>query len=926
MKKFLSVVLAVMLVLACAPLTFAALAVDEVIAGPQNTDSKPISVVYMKDGVKTYLGHYANADSKDPTSDAIDVAMDAMKTLYEGPLADASLTDTNGNGLSDELYAAAGSPVIKLNRDYDGYYARPNWCTESGGLYNADKVVTFIVDGDNGNGGTYTLSYGKTNDYGKKDAYTNTAFKFYQYYNLELKNLKMEFYNTTGTGGNLQMEYTANITTKATKSYFTFDNVTWDEFNSVAGDDNSGAVFKLKGSDVASLPHTVDITIKDSKINTESALGVYAYRYMTANFKLINSTWTQDGEHSQKNNNDTIFAAQANGTINIDLDATSSLISARTSTAPSASIFRCTQTTSKITAKLAKGSTIALIDTCTGTAGRVFFAGYNNYTIEDNGCVFKASKENVAKGVALPQCFEDASGNAHIWMANGVTCGSTYTATVAGDVVFTHVADNDPAANPSNIATATVGGVTKYYTSVVDAANESDDGNVTIIKPCTIAGGDITKAVTIDCGNFEVTVSAQINAKVTDGTVKFKNGTIKVTSGGFETCEGFNSTLAFEAITMTVSGNLRLVGSGSKYTFKDCAITGTDNDGVFFCRATGPADILAKGTIEFDNSTLTQQNGQNGDHIGNNGVIHMVTKSGYTAKTAEYTITLKNGSVLENACNNNDSKVASIIVAEEVGGDYNNKVNLSIDETSALKLRSTSTALTGASFVNYVGSSGADGKSDWSIVMKGKMVATAAIVKTCGVTFPTIDGDWMVGTTKLETATYKDENAAADVEFGCYMVDMTQFDLLNTATLKSEGSVGVAFKMEIDQTIVDLLGDSAVYGIAIVPDSYAAIHFDIGRYTETSAIMVTTNKAGLIAGEGKSVAYLGIKDIPLDGGEHVECLSISVRGFIRYTAADGTQVLLQTDNIVTTSLYELAVAAAANGQADNEIVKQIIMA
>ena len=246
------------------------------------------SIWYANDGKETKLGDY----------NSIDLAMEALRELYVGPLADATIVDGNDEdkNLSNEIYAAAGSPVIKLNGNFQGAYARPNWATNDGEnkiAYDRNKVVNIVIDGAKNENENYTMTYGTAS----KD-WTESAFNHIAFYNLTIKNTNFvinrgasktdNFFNWRGRDG------------EPGESFFVLDNCQITE-NATLSNTGEGSMFKVdgkvapsNGSDTWAID-VANITFKDSTIDTKCGVGLQVCWGYDANIEVINSTLSLSG-------------------------------------------------------------------------------------------------------------------------------------------------------------------------------------------------------------------------------------------------------------------------------------------------------------------------------------------------------------------------------------------------------------------------------------------------------------------------------------------------------------------------------------------------------------------------------------------------------------------------------------------------------
>ena len=173
--------------------------------------STPITVVYMKDGVETVLGNYAKL------SEAAEAVGTLYKDILDGSIIDSNIDeDTNNN---NELYAAAGYPVIKINADITGDSVCPDWVTKN---YDKNNVPTIVIDGAKSETENYVINCDDI-----------TLFDRLAFYNLTVRNADMIF-TRTNTGkakADNNIRWNGNIDTSVTtnpripgESFTVFEN------------------------------------------------------------------------------------------------------------------------------------------------------------------------------------------------------------------------------------------------------------------------------------------------------------------------------------------------------------------------------------------------------------------------------------------------------------------------------------------------------------------------------------------------------------------------------------------------------------------------------------------------------------------------------------------------------------------------------
>ena len=242
-KKILCLVIAVVMVALACPLSAFAGEPAAKVSGVQSTatsdaqiTSNVASIWYTKDGADTKHADYNN----------LDAAFEGLRDLYVGPLADATIVDGDDEDatLSNELYAAAGSPVIKLNGNFQGTYTRPNWATMDVNNkipYDKNKVVTIVVDGAKSATENYTITFGT-------DAapFNETAFNHLAYYNLTIKNTNIVVNRGGSTlDNNFCWQGNSGLADPGT-SYTIFENCYINQISTLSNSDQ-GCLFKMNG-------------------------------------------------------------------------------------------------------------------------------------------------------------------------------------------------------------------------------------------------------------------------------------------------------------------------------------------------------------------------------------------------------------------------------------------------------------------------------------------------------------------------------------------------------------------------------------------------------------------------------------------------------------------------------------------------------
>lgn len=456
MKKIISIALVIIMIVLAVPFSAFAAVKSEAAVGDK-ISSGVATVVYTKDGSETELGTY----------DTLDAAFEALRELYLKPLMDPKVKN------DEELYVAAGSPVIKLNGNFDGAFTSPDWVVPSSAnnlkAYNANKVITFVIDGAKSATENYTISYG-----------TVTAFQDMAHYNLTIKNTNLVF---SGANGDNNF-FWGGRTVLAGKSTVTFENCLIDQNSSQAAGSDSGSLFKLGGfkgaeGNVDVAPgDKFDLIFKDCTIFSATAVGLQIHWGADSDVSLINTTWTLDGHAGTANNNDCILKAYNNGKVSFNIDGTSKLISARAEGAKTTTLIRTLNTSGgDITVNLEAGAELIMNNTATSslTSQTYISLATNRHatTINDKGATFKANAASQKLGVTLPTGITDEYGTPHTWTANGAAVANPYkNADASADITFTHSAPDESIYDEtdSSIAYVEISGGKKFYFDTLQKA------------------------------------------------------------------------------------------------------------------------------------------------------------------------------------------------------------------------------------------------------------------------------------------------------------------------------------------------------------------------------------------------------------------------------------------------------------------------
>ncbi len=449
MKKLFALTLAVLMVVSMFPLA-------AIIGSAETLTSNVATVVYQKDGVETELGTY----------NSIDLAMEAMRELYVGPLADETIVDgPDADGtLANELYAAAGSPVIKLNGDFAGAYARPNWATGNGSAmipYDPDKIVTFVIDGQGA-----TMTFGT-----ESSPYNSEIFNYLAFYNLTVKNTNFVINRGTLTRDNYFLwqgnASDADIADGPQAPVYTvFENCNITEQSTRTANTYDAGLFKLNGerkaiSDIDNdgmyddtfTTDEFNLTFKDCVINSCSSVGVQVHWGADSNIALYNTTWTTNECYGGGNNNDAIIKYYESGNSTFYMDGTSKLIDRKTSGSTSVALIRELANIGGVSRRyeFENGAELIIGNTASSVAEATFIAhspeGSLLYhtdkntpaVVIDHGAKFIVEAESVKSGmkVNLPKV-----GNSAGLLLNGSAYNGGYTynaASATADLTFTNV-------------------------------------------------------------------------------------------------------------------------------------------------------------------------------------------------------------------------------------------------------------------------------------------------------------------------------------------------------------------------------------------------------------------------------------------------------------------------------------------------------
>ncbi len=472
---------------------------------------------------------------------------------------------------------------------------------------------------------------------------------------------------------------------------------------------------------------------------------------------------------------------------------------------------------------------------------------------------------------------------------------------------------------------------TTSYATFAEAMKAAKNGDtVTLLHDCEITE-DLNMAsgannITVDGGSLAHTIYVKKYIRAGNNNVTFK-GCRMVLTTAIEQTNGYKGNYIFDECNITLNtvvytennqekvshGNFRHCGSGN-YTFNNTTMIGNTGATMMFLRPN------SSGKLTINNSNFIQRKGSGDTNIGNNSVLHIVNSAAsdnnYNVADMVYNIELKNNAVLKNESNNNSSKSAGIITAQNSAGNPKLTVNITSDATAKLLLDSKSTALTSIGFINSVGTP--------TINLAGDLACIASpYIASKGITLTPLGGaEWILNGGTV-TGTYKNSSATEDVKLIAtqgFTLEDAEISMRFNAYLKTEGSAGIAFGMDISNATLENLKGDVTYGIIITSEHFLdyGAEFTIDGLGDDESITLSTDSSGLVSGVGGKICMLGIENIPL-GSSDAAFLKLEARGFI---LNDGK--LVYTQNTIKTSLYELALQAAEEGYADNATVKEIL--
>ena len=552
MKKIFSIALAVIMVVMAVPFTAFAWEgeVEAGVTSVATTDAQITSNVcsiwyYDDNGVWTKQADYASMDA----------AFEGMRDRYVGPLADESIVDTNDNGLSDELYEAAGSPVIKINGNFQGDYARPNWATNNGTAqikYDMNKVITIVIDGAKNENENWTITYGTSDT-----SYDTNTFNYLAYYNLTVKNTNMIINSGTVTfDGTFLWQGNSGDGGAPGTSYTIFENCLIQQ--NATSTSGSGSLFKMNGNAKYNGTLTADpcltdkynLILKDTTVEAGTGLGHQAHWGADVNIELHNSIMAltcKGGDNS--NNNDALLKFYEAGKGRVYLDGTSKLIGRRSDAGATIALIRVLSgQKASVEIVLEEGAELSMQNTASLTR-KTYIAAANGdlTTVTDNGAIYSASALDAKTGVDLPIALKD-----NTWLAGAGIEGtvahptSTTTDETTGDETTTTdtsrlvYVDADATHGVALTSTGTAPITLKKNGAAVAATAEMTDLNAVFDYIYAQADSDAYTAYL----NGSMTTSEYFNPETYDSTaVK----TVRIDGQGFGLMS-YNSTATFYGI------------------------------------------------------------------------------------------------------------------------------------------------------------------------------------------------------------------------------------------------------------------------------------------------------------------------------------------------------------------------------------------
>ena len=711
MKKLFCITLAVLMVLTVVP--FAAFAANDKAPGVQSTGTADAqittavcSIWYTVDSVEVKYQDY----------DTLDAATDGLRDLYVEPLADTTLTDTDEDGnLNNELYVAAGSPVIRLNGNFQGDYVRPNWCTDKNvGTwvgYDKNKVVTIVIDGAKNENENYTVTYGTSSA-----GFNTNAFNHLAYYNLTIKNTNMLINMGANTFDGVFCWAGNSGMADPGESSLIFENCFVQQ--TATNENGSGTLFKMNGkaknldANNAYADDKYNLILKDTTIEVGTGLGHQAHWGADANIELYNSTMALIGSAGDgSNNNDALLKFYEAGEGRVYLDATSKLISRRTRASATTCLIRTLSNQYfPVSIELEAGAELVMANTAS-LKNKTYIAETAMTTLTDKGAYYTASNIDAAGGVNLPLSLKDAT-----WIGgDGVVgkVGHPNNVTVdpdTGDETITTDTSRIVYKDASHGAILTTSDKAPFVLKKNGEAIEANVYDLNHAFDYVYSLAD-SEAWTIYL-NTSVSTGEYFNPETYDSTaVK----TVAIDGQG-NTLTSYNATATFYGIGLynLKLSNINLLYGANQGASLDWSPRKTPSDSYANYIATGSNPVVDT------HSEFTNVVGRPVSYIvkagsfklkgGNSGAQNLGTY-GITLVNSEFTSTLVDTMFMMNDKGNLDLDLIGTTI-NYIGGAGNNDgnnhifalngaaVDINVDGNSVLKSASTSTRVTSGIFNN----------------------------------------------------------------------------------------------------------------------------------------------------------------------------------------------------------------------------------
>ena len=588
-------------------------------------------------------------------------------------------------------------------------------------------------------------------------------------------------------------------------------------------------------------------------------------------------------------------------TCNLTVDGTSKLIANFTGTVtPTGGIFNNIGGTATVT--LEKGAELYVNNGAEKTQNAFILNTRGNLTLNDKGAVWKVGENTAKTGVTLPTFTEN--GETHVWYAGEALVANPYqNANASGDTVLTHGILTDPSLNPNNVCYYEINGEKVYYTDMKEAIAAAPDGvTIEVIRDFSINGFIqwFGKNVIIDGNGKTITgehasYMFDINRANSDDNASSYTFTLKDTNVVGKAGMWFNTDfINIENCTFNTNGYMAMSYDGAAGVAAVINIKNTTwnftTDGVR--QDAQPFMLMGKGrdtdiTFNLENSKIigTSGNGTSPNPTTPNNGFFNVNTTGEVVFNMDATSVLKsNGATTGSffALNANISKFT-----------------LDLAEGATMEM---SDCMANGCFIanplvddkmNIV-----DKGAHW-VIGANAAKAGISLPKVTGFS-------WVIGGQIIPAEiAYVNTEATENVEAILYnMYD--HFSVMQGAGLKISGDVaGIAFGMTVSDSLLALLGGNVVVGVYIVPEPYvnfvANETLDPGRFIKLEADVATLGESV----NGEKTAKFAISGIPLEGSEAV-FVDLAAVGYITYTTESGETVTLYTSNSYATSLYELA--------------------